>query len=111
MNHISILIVDDDLNKISSIIKTVKEVFTETLSISQAVCVQEAIEDLQSKEFHLLITDLQMPLKYDDLNVDDNGGKSLIKALYKKKNNINIPMYIVGLTQFVELKNTYEGVW
>lgn len=111
MNHISILIVDDDLNKISSIIKTVKEVFTETLSISQAICVQEAIENLQSKEFHLLITDLQMPLKYDDLNVDDNGGKSLIKALYRKKNNVNIPMYIVGLTQFVELKNSYEGVW
>lgn len=111
MNHISILIVDDDLNKISSIIKTIKEVFTETLSISQAVCVQEAIENLQTKEFHLLITDLQMPLRYDDNKPDDNGGKSLIKALYRKKNNINVPMYIVGLTQFEELKNTFEGVW
>lgn len=111
MNHISILIVDDDKNKISSIIKTIKEVFSETLSISQAICVQEAIENLQSKEFHLLITDLQMPLKFDDHNVDDNGGKSLIKALYRKKNNINVPMYIVGLTQFEELKNAYDGVW
>ena len=110
MNHINILIVDDDLNKISSIIKTIKEVFTETLSISQAICVQEAIENLQTKEFHLLITDLQMPLKYDD-TPNDNGGKSLIKELYRKRNNINVPMYIVGLTQFVELKNTFEGVW
>lgn len=110
MNHISILIVDDDLNKISSIIKTIKEVFTETLSISQAICVQEAIENLQTKEFHLLITDLQMPLKYDD-TPNDNGGKSLIKELYRKRNNINVPMYIVGLTQFEELKNTFEGVW
>ena len=111
MNHISILIVDDDLNKISSIIKTIKEVFSETLSISQAVCVQQAIENLQTKEFHLLITDLQMPLRYDDNKTDDNGGKLLIKALYKKKNKINVPMYIVGLTQFEQLKNTYEGVW
>jgi CheY-like chemotaxis protein len=111
MNHISILIVDDDLNKISSIIKTIKEVFSETLSISQAICVQEAIENLQTKEFHLLITDLQMPLRYEDVKADDNGGKSLINALYKKKNNINVPMYIVGLTQFEELKNTFEGVW
>jgi CheY-like chemotaxis protein len=110
MNHISILIVDDDLNKISSIIKTIKEVFTETLSITQAICVQEAIENLQKKEFHLLITDLQMPLKYDDAP-NNNGGKSLIKELYKKRNNINVPMYIVGLTQFEELKNTFEGVW
>ncbi|MFH6998881.1 hypothetical protein ACHRVZ_13165 [Flavobacterium sp. FlaQc-57] len=110
MNHISILIVDDDLNKISSIITTIKEVFSETLSISQASCVQEAIENLQKKEFHLLITDLQMPLKYDD-EPNDNGGKSLIKQLYKKRNKVNVPMYIVGLTQFEDLKNTYDGVW
>lgn len=110
MNHISILVVDDDLNKISSIIKTIKEVYSETLSISQAICVQEAVENLQTKEFHLLITDLQMPLKYDD-EPNDNGGKSLIKELYRKRNNINVPMFIVGLTQFEELKNTFEGVW
>lgn len=109
-NHISILIVDDDLNKISSIIKTIRKVFTETLSISQAVCVQEAIENLQTKEFHLLITDLQMPLKYDDAP-NDSGGKSLIREIYRKKNNVNVPMYIVGLTQFEELKNTFDGVW
>lgn len=101
---------DDDLNKISSIINTIKEVFSETLSISQASCVQEAVENLQKKEFHLLITDLQMPLKYDD-EPNDNGGKSLIKELYKRKNKINVPMYIVGLTQFENLKNTFDGVW
>lgn len=110
MNHISILIADDDLNKISSIINTIKEVFSETLSISQASCVQEAVENLQKKEFHLLITDLQMPLKYD-AEPNDNGGKSLIKELYKSKNKVNVPMFIVGLTQFEDLKNTFEGVW
>ncbi|KOP38376.1 response regulator [Flavobacterium sp. WLB] len=110
MNHISILIVDDDLNKISSIINTVKEVFSETLSIKQASCVQEAIENLQNKEFHLLITDLQMPLKYDD-QPNNNGGNMLIKQLYKSKNRVNVPMYIVGLTQFEELKNNFEGIW
>jgi CheY-like chemotaxis protein len=110
MNHISILIVDDDLNKISSIINTIKEIFSETLSISQASCVQEAIENLQKKEFHLLITDLQMPLKYDD-EPNNNAGKFLINQLYKTKNKINVPMYIVGLTQFEDLKNNFEGVW
>lgn len=110
MSHINILIVDDDLNKISLIIKTIREVYSETLSINQAICVQEAIENLQKNEFHLLITDLQMPLKYDDLP-DNNGGKSLIKEIYKKKNKVNVPMYIVGLTQFENLKETFEGVW
>ncbi len=110
MNLISILIVDDDLNKITLIIKTIKEVFKETLSINQASCVQEAMEYLQKKEFHLLITDLQMPLKYDT-NLDNKGGESLIRELYKGKNKANIPLYIVGLTQFEDLKNNYKGVW
>ncbi|MBS7229735.1 response regulator [Flavobacterium psychroterrae] len=110
MNHISILLVDDDFNKISSIIRTIKEVFDETLSINQASCVQEAIENLQNKEYHLLITDLQMPLKYDD-QPNDNGGQVLIKQLYRNKSKVNVPMYIVGLTQFEELKNNFEGIW
>ena len=110
MNHISLLIVDDDLNKISSIIKTIKEAFTDTLIIHQASCVQEAIENLQKKEFHLLITDLQMPLKFDD-EPNNDGGKALIKELYKKKNTANVPMYIIGLTQFENLKSTFKGAW
>lgn len=110
MNHISILIVDDDLNKISSIIRTIREVFNETLSITQASCVQEAIENLQKKEYHLLITDLQMPLKYDD-SPNNQAGQSLINSIYRKRTKANVPIYIVGLTQFEELKLEFRGVW
>lgn len=110
MSFISILIVDDDLNKISSIISVIKEGITETLSINQASSVQEAIEHLQSKEFHLLITDLKMPIKHDD-SPDDNGGQALVKNLYRKKSKVNVPMYIIGLTQFVELKKDLKNVW
>jgi len=110
MSHIGILIVDDDLNKISTIIKTIQEVINDTLSISQASSVQEAMENLQKKEFHLLVTDLQMPLKHDSDPTDD-GGKSLIKNMYRKRNKANIPMYIVGLTQFEHLKKDFKGVW
>ena len=110
MSHIGILIADDDLNKISIIIKTIQEVINDTLSISQASSVQEAIENLQNKEFHLLITDLQMPLKHDS-DTTDNGGKALIKNMYRKRSNANIPMYIVGLTQFEHLQEDFKGVW
>lgn len=110
MSHIRALIVDDDLNKISIIIKTIQDVINDTLSISQASSVQEAIENLQSKEFHLLITDLQMPLRYDS-DVDDNGGKALIKNMYRKRSKANIPLYVVGLTQFEHLKEDFKGVW
>lgn len=110
MSHISILIVDDDLNKISTIITSIHEAIKETLSISQASCVQEAIEYLQRNEFHLLITDLKMPLKHDGLP-DDFGGEALIKSLYKKKTKANVPMYIIGLTQFKELTKDLDNVW
>lgn len=110
MNHISVLIVDDDLNKISSIITAIKKGLTEPISLSQASCVQEAIENLQNKEFHLLITDLNMPLKYDSPE-NDSAGLSLIKNLYKKKTKANVPMYIIGLTQYEELIIDLQGVW
>ena len=110
MNHISILIVDDDLKKISTIIRTIREVYNDTLSISQASCVHEAIENLQKKEYHLLITDLQMPLKHDD-TLNNQGGEVLIKSIYRKRTNANVPMYIVGITQFENLKKDFKGVW
>jgi CheY-like chemotaxis protein len=110
MNNISILIADDDLNKISVIIKTIKEKFSGALMINQASCVQEAIEYLQKKEYHLLITDLQMPLRNGDAP-DDSGGKTLLKNIYRARTNVNVPMYIIGLTQFDELKTNFKGAW
>lgn len=110
MSFISILIVDDDLKKITSIINAIKETISETLSINQASCVQEAIEYLQRKEFHLLITDLKMPIKHDD-SPDDSGGESLVRSLYRRKTKANVPMYIIGLTQFIELKKDLKNVW
>jgi len=110
MSHISILIVDDDLKKITSIITSITSVINETLDISQASCVQEAIEYLQRKEFHLLITDLKMPLKHDGLP-EDSGGEVLVKSLYRKRTKANVPMYIIGLTQFDELAKDLKNVW
>lgn len=110
MKHIKILIVDDDFNKISSVIKTIKEVFDGALSITQAQSVQEALENIQKTEYHLLITDFQMPLRNGDEAVA-NGGIVLIKSLYKKKTKAIMPLYIVGLTQYQELKELYNGVW
>lgn len=110
MNNISILIADDDLNKISVIIKTIKEKFYGALMINQASCVQEAIEYLQKNEYHLLVTDLQMPLRDGDIP-DDSGGQTLLKNIYRNRTNVNVPMYIIGLTQFDEIKANFKGAW
>lgn len=110
MSHINILIVDDDLEKITVIIATLRKVVQDTLSISQANCVQDALEYLKEKEFHLLITDFNMPLRFDT-PPDRSGGLNLIRAIYKTRNNLNVPLYIVCLTQFKDLKGNYDGVW
>ena len=78
--------------------------------VKQASNVQEAIEWLSKEEFHLLITDLLMPLKYDGAP-DPKGGESLIKNMYRRRSKLHIPMYIVGLTQYNDLQDTFEGVW
>ena len=110
MNNISVLIADDDLNKISVIIETMKLSSDQVLIIKQASNVQEAMEWLSKYEFHLLITDLLMPLKYDS-SPDPRGGESLIKNMYRRKNKVKVPMYIIGLTQFDHLQNQFNGVW
>jgi len=111
MNHLNLLIVDDDINKISSIINAIRESFKDSLFISQASNVQDALELLQRQEFHLLITDLKMPLKFDDPTLSDNAGEALINMIYKKKNRANVPMYIIALTQFEELGKGFKGAW
>lgn len=107
---ISILIVDDDENKIFSIIKVIHSFYINQVEIKQAICVQEAIELMQNNNFHLLISDLMMPLRPDEKPIE-KGGEVLIREIYKKSNNINTPIYIVGLTQFPDVKHNFSGVW
>jgi CheY-like chemotaxis protein len=110
MTNISILIVDDDINKIAAIISAISQSTDQVLVVKQASNVQEAIDWLSRYEFHLLITDLLMPLKYDGAP-DPKGGESLIRNMYRRRSKLRIPMYIVGLTQFANLQPTFEGVW
>ncbi len=107
---INILIVDDDIDKISFIISTVRKHCTSKIAFLQASNVQEGIEVLQSKNIHLLITDLLMPIRAGE-EPNKNGGDTLIKELYRSKNKTNVPMYIVGLSQFEDVKHSYDGVW
>lgn len=107
---ISILIVDDDINKISAIIDSIHKNYKDQVAVKQASNVQEAIEVLQSNHFHLLITDLKMPIRHGE-EPDDNGGHLLLSKLYKKNQHINMPIYIVGLTQFKEIKYNFSAVW
>lgn len=107
---ISILIVDDDINKINSIIDAIHFYYKNQVEIRQASNVHEAIEVLQKREFHLLITDLLMPVRNGERPID-KGGESLIREIYREKNKTNTPLYIIGLTQFEKVKTNFSSVW
>jgi CheY-like chemotaxis protein len=110
MNGINILIVDDDLKKIAKIIDAIKEVVEGGVAIDQATSVKQAFETLKNKAYHLMITDLNMPLREGEIE-NINGGRSLIRNIYRDSKSVNVPMYIIGLTQFEELKESFNGFW
>lgn len=107
---ISILIADDDIAKISSIIDAIHLYYKNQVEIKQASNVQEALEVLRDNHFHLLISDLLMPLRATE-QPNEKGGEVLIKEIYKKRNKVNTPIYIVGLTQFKEVSHNFTSVW
>ena len=107
---IEVLIVDDDFDKISDIIRSIKENFSYNISIKQASNVHEALELIQKISFHLLISDICMPLRNDE-DVDFNGGKILLKKIYAKRYSSNVPLYIVGLTQFEVDEIDFSPIW
>lgn len=109
--NVSILIVDDDMNKIHNIISTIKEkIKNEPLKIDQAICISEAKDYLSKNKYHLLISDLQMPSHFGE-ELLPTGGEILLKEIYKSRNKLNVPLYIIGLTQHVEFTANFNNLW
>lgn len=109
--NISILIVDDDMNKIHNIISTIKEkIKNEPLKIDQAICISEAKDYILKNKYHLLISDLQMPLHFGG-ELLPKGGEILLREIYRPRNKLNVPLYIIGLTQHVEFTANFNSLW
>lgn len=107
---ITILIVDDDINKISKIILSAMNATTYNVEIRQASNVQEALEMMKQYHFHLLITDLLMPLRKNERPLEI-GGSYLLKEVYKTRNKVNIPLYTVGLTSYDYDAASFSNIW
>lgn len=109
--NISILIVDDDMNKIQNIISTIKEkIKNEPLKIDQAISISEAKDYLSKNKYHLLISDLQMPLHLGE-ELLPKGGEILLREIYRPRNKFNVPLYIIGLTQHIEFTANFNNLW
>lgn len=109
--NISILIADDDINKIQNIISTIKaQIKNVPLKIDQVINISEAKEYLSKDKYHLLISDLQMPL-HEGGELLSKGGEILVKEIYKKRNKLNVPLYIIGLTQHEAFISNFNNLW
>lgn len=99
---INVLIVDDKEQKIESIKKVLCERCQIDLeSISEAYSISSAIKALNKSQYHLMILDLVLP-QFDNEDPDEKGGLSLLKDLNEKQ-NINLPVQIICLTEYAEI--------
>lgn len=107
--NISILIVDDSIEKIISIINVINKNENYTIKIDQAISIVEALSYLEKNKYHLLISDILMP--YDkDSELLEEGGNILIKEIYRKS-RYNVPLFIMGLTQYDEFLPNFKKIW
>jgi hypothetical protein len=104
----NIFIVDDSNDKIANVISCIREISPDFL-IDSAFNYINAIKKLSINKYDLLISDLVIPIRENEIPVED-GGYKLINEI-DRISNIQSPNYIVGLTQYPELKHKFSNIW
>lgn len=105
-----ILIVDDNIEKISDLSSLIYSINPEAF-IETAENVINAIELFSKNPYNLAVIDLLLPIKKDDLPKKE-GGKFLLEELNRKDNLIK-PNYILGFTQHdgeIEFSNIWKTI-
>ncbi len=100
---ITILILEDDNNKLTEIYNTIKKNGISKNYIRHVDNVRSAKEELDSHRFDLLILDINTPL-YDNQESIKDGGTTLLKYITKSSSSAKKPTHIVGLTAYKEIK-------
>ena len=104
---IKILVVDDNIEKISDIGKIIDEFKDiKSASISTVTNLNDARRSLCNEKYDLLILDMNIPPKIGD-EPKNNAGLDLLRDINNLQ-RINKPSNIVGLTAHEELKELYE---
>jgi hypothetical protein len=104
----NILIIDDDGDKIKNVVSAIAETNLD-ISVDIREDVISSKQLLTTLQYHLLIVDLQLPIRKGQYPIPD-GGKNLISELYRSDKCI-LPYLIIGLTQFREIKHHFPILW
>lgn len=107
-----VLIVDDSINKFNDISESIiigRESFLEVYSVED---LKSAMDFLSKNEIDLLIVDQQIPISTKiNSAVEIDGGSRLVNEIERKKQQIKVPKYIIGLTQFPENEVAFSDIW
>lgn len=103
-----ILIVDDSIDKIMDLSSLIYSVFPDAI-IETAENIVNASRLLKDHNYNLAVIDLFLPMRAGDPPKPD-GGKFLLDEIYRK-NEYNLPNYIIGFTQFNETATNLSSIW
>jgi nucleoside phosphorylase/CheY-like chemotaxis protein len=106
-----ILLVEDDQAKAQRITKAILDVPSITRDdIDRATNLHEARKYLRANAYDLLVLDLVVP-EFGDSSPIENGGVRLLEELRASPDRFVVPSWVVGITQFDELKGNAERVF
>ncbi|MBO9204626.1 MULTISPECIES: 5'-methylthioadenosine/S-adenosylhomocysteine nucleosidase family protein [Niastella] len=101
---VDILIIEDDLQKFESIKSCIEEVNQHLNNhVTHAECIIEAKKLVEQKQFDILIIDLVIPLRKGEVPHPDNCCAFLEEL--ETSPFLNPPLFVVGLTKFLELND------
>lgn len=103
---ISVLIVEDNIDKLYLIKRTLCDCGIYEDNILSANCVVDAVKLLASNYFDLMVLDLSLPIKYNSKNPRVDAGVSILRKL--ESNELNVPTAVVGLTSYSELQDKFN---
>lgn len=105
-----VLIVDDSLDKISELSKVIYEIDS-AAHIETCENISNAIICLTEGDFfNLAIIDLFLPLRNND-EPKENGGQKLLNEIYRKKEILKVPNYIIGFSQYEDNASKFSTIW
>lgn len=103
-----VLIVDDSLVKISSIVDTIREQ-DKNIRVDSAINVVDALLCLSTTHYDLLILDIMFPFRMGE-EPKANNARSLLETVYRKEIYF-YPAYVLGLTQFDSCIEPISKLW
>lgn len=106
MNKFTILIVEDNTDKLKEIIQTIEHIDALKNLKSEDYIDHEidglgARKKMKEKNYDLLILDIAIPLRKSE-NIDAEGGLKLLDEILKRE-GYKIPIHIIGLTALEEI--------